>query len=145
MLYQGPTFKTLGEHGKFGTELKATRKVFMRATERSLVVLDEVGDGTNAEEGIRQTSAVLWGLKKLGSGTVVVTHNRELVRQLEGKGIGVAYQMNTRDDKPDFHLRPGISPYSHANEVAKKLRFSPREIKAIVQRKLRRRREEGGQ
>lgn len=144
MLYQGPTFKTLGEHGKFGTELKATRKVFMKATERSLVVLDEVGDGTNAEEGIRQTSAVLWGFKKLGSGTVVITHNRDLVRQLKEKEIGVAYQMNTSEGKPDFNLLPGISPYSHANAVAKELRFSPKEIRAIVQRKLRKRRRESG-
>lgn len=138
ILYQGPTFKTLGEHGKFGTELKATRKVFMQATERSLVVLDEVGDGTNAEEGIRQMSAVFWGLKQIGSGTVVITHNRELVRQLEKSEIAVAYQMNTTDGKPNFHLEPGLSPHSHANEVAKQLHFSPEEIREIVERRAQR-------
>ena len=144
MLYQGPTFKTLGEHGKFGTELKATRKLFMQATERSIVVLDEVGDGTSAEEGIRQMRAVFWGLKQIGSGTVVITHNRELVRQLENEKIGVAYQMNTTNGKPNFHLKPGLSPHSHAAEVAKQLRFSPEEIKNIVTKKVAKRRQGPG-
>lgn len=40
ILFQGPTFAALKEHGRFGTELLETKSTFMRATPKSLVILD---------------------------------------------------------------------------------------------------------
>ncbi len=132
ILYQGPTFKALGEHGKFGTEVEATRDIFHRAKPTSLVVLDEVGDGTSSREGARQSLATLWGFNKLRVGTVVVTHNRELAKRLVKRGIGEPFQMGTDRDAPNYQLVPGISPESNAERVAKALRFSPEDIRQFV-------------
>jgi DNA mismatch repair ATPase MutS len=132
ILYQGPTFKALGEHGKFGTEVEATRDIFHRAKPTSLVVLDEVGDGTSSREGARQSMATLWGFNKLQVGTVVVTHNRQLAKRLVKRGIGEPFQMGTDGDAPNYQLIAGISPESNAERVAKALRFSPEDIRKFV-------------
>jgi DNA mismatch repair ATPase MutS len=132
ILYQGPIFKALGKHGKFGTEVEATRDIFHRAKPTSLVVLDEVGDGTSTREGARQSLATLWGFNKLRVGTVVVTHNRELAKRLAKRGIGEPFQMGTDGKDPNYQLLPGISPESNAERVAKALRFSPEDIRQFV-------------
>lgn len=135
ILYQGPTFKALGKHGKFGTEVEAVRNIFHRAQPTSLVVLDEVGDGTSQREGARQSLATLWGFNKLGVGTVVVTHNRDLAKRLVKRGIGEPYQMGSTGDSPNYQLVSGISPESNAERVAKALRFSPEDIRKYVRQR----------
>ena len=135
ILYQGPTFKALGKHGKFGTELEATRDLFNRTTSRSLVVLDEVGDGTTAKEGLRQAYATLWGFNKLRVGTVLVTHNTKLANALVRKNIGDPYQLENIGGEPTFRLIPSISRHSNADRVAKILQFSPDDIRNEVRKR----------
>ena len=49
--YQAPRFDSLqDEEGRFGTELKRTKEIFYSTTPQSLVILDELAEGTTLEE-----------------------------------------------------------------------------------------------
>ncbi|MEY4669267.1 MAG: hypothetical protein RL518_1966 [Pseudomonadota bacterium] len=131
-VFQGPSFAALDEHGRFGTELLATREAFLQATPRSLVVLDEVGDGTTAEERNDFAAAVIWGFSKIRCGVFLVTHNIALADRLSREGTAEVYQMEFDQAHPTFKVRPGISRCSNAERVARALQFAPEDIDRIL-------------
>ena len=89
IFYQVPDPGHLDEGmGRFGHELKRTREIFFNSTARSLVVLDELSEGTTFEEKMELSEYVLSGFYKLGASTLLVTHNHELCERLQEKGIG---------------------------------------------------------
>lgn len=132
ILLQGPTFAALQEHGRFGTELLETKNTFMRATPKSLVILDEVGDGTTAEERTEMAHAILWGFSRIGCGTLMVTHNTALARRAEEEGFANNQHLRISDGTPTYKLFPGISLLSNAERVAKAIGFSGNDIKASL-------------
>ena len=59
MFYQVPEISLLDDgEGRFVTELKHTKEIFLAATARSLVILDELSEGTTYEEKL-ETSVPL--------------------------------------------------------------------------------------
>ena len=80
VFYQTPEINSLDQDvGRFGTELKHTRDIFSEATPNSLVILDELAEGTTHKEKIETSLMILEAFKKLGSLTLLVTHNHELL------------------------------------------------------------------
>ncbi len=132
LVFQGPSYAALSEHGRFGTELVATREAFIQATPRSLVVLDEVGDGTTAEERNEFAAAVMWGFSKIRCGVMLVTHNISLADRLSQDGTAQAFQMGFDENKPTFKVKPGISRRSNAERVARALKFAPEDIERML-------------
>jgi energy-coupling factor transporter ATP-binding protein EcfA2 len=114
--------------GRFGTELKRTRDIFLATTAKSLVVLDELSEGTTFEEKMEASSNVLDGFYRKGNSTVLITHNHQLVDQFARKKIGLPRQVEFADDAPTYKLIAGISRVSHADRVAKKIGFSKQDI-----------------
>lgn len=135
ILFQGPAFTALGEHGRFGTELMATKSTFLEATSRSLVIMDEVGDGTTAEERTEMARAILWGFSRIGCGTLLVTHNTALAQRAEKEGLAVNNHLRISDGAPTFKLYPGISLSSNAERVARAIGFSESDITASLERR----------
>ncbi len=135
VLFQGPAFTALGEHGRFGTELLATKSTFMEATPKSLVIMDEVGDGTTAEERTEMARAIVWGFSKIGCGTLLVTHNTALAQRAEKEGLAVNNHLRISDGAPTFKLFPGISMSSNAERVAQAIGFSESDITASLERR----------
>lgn len=135
ILFQGPAFTALGEHGRFGTELLATKSTFMEATSKSLVIMDEVGDGTTAEERTEMARAILWGFSRIGCGTLLVTHNTALAQRAEKEGLAVNNHLRISDGAPTFKLYPGISLSSNAERVARAIGFSESDITASLERR----------
>jgi DNA mismatch repair protein MutS len=129
MLFQGPTFAALNDHGRFGTELLATKAIFMQATPKSLVILDEVGDGTTAEERTEMGRAILWGFSRIGCGALLVTHNTALAKRAESEGFAENFHLRMSDDTPTFKIVPGISLFSNAERVARAIGFSEGDIR----------------
>ena len=74
--------------GRFGHELKRTREIFFNSTPLSLVVLDELSEGTTFEEKMTLSEYILKGFHQLGASTILVTHNHELCERLQSEGIG---------------------------------------------------------
>jgi hypothetical protein len=129
IFYQVPDPGHLDEGiGRFGHELKRTREIFFNSTARSLVVLDELSEGTTFEEKMELSEYVLSGFYKLGASTLLVTHNHELCERLQEKGMGRYLQGEFLTQGPTYHLIPGVSRVSHADRVAAALGFSKEDV-----------------
>lgn len=129
LFYQSPEVSHLNDgEGRFGTELKRTKAIFLATTAKSLVVLDEMSEGTTFEEKMESSSNVLNGFYRKGNSTILITHNHQLVDAFVEQGIGLAKQVEFANDEPTYRLIPGISRISHADRVAKKIGFSKEDI-----------------
>ena len=129
IFYQAPEISHLVDgEGRFGTELKRTKDIFLASTEKSLVVLDEMSEGTTFEEKMESSTNVLSGFYRKGNSTVLITHNHQLVDHFIAQGMGIAKQVEFAHEAPTYRLIPGISRVSHADRVAKKIGFSKEDI-----------------
>ncbi len=129
IFYQAPEISHLDDgEGRFGTELKRTKDIFLAATAKSLVVLDELSEGTTFEEKMESSSNVLDGFYRKGNSTILITHNHQLVDHFVAQGIGLPRQVEFANDAPTYKLVAGISRVSHADRVAKKIGFSKEDI-----------------
>ncbi len=134
IFYQCPEISHLGDgEGRFGTELKRTKAIFLASTPRSLVVLDELSEGTTFEEKMESSQNVLNGFYRKGNSTVLITHNHQLVDLFANQGIGQALQVEFAGDQPTYRIIPGISRVSHADRVAKKIGFSKEDIEHYLE------------
>lgn len=129
IFYQAPEISKLHDgEGRFGAELKRTKEVFLASSAQSLVILDELSEGTTFEEKIASSLTVLTGFFRKGNSTVLITHNHQLVDELLKQHIGLAKQVEFVDDQPTHKIIEGISRVSHAERVAKKIGFSKEDI-----------------
>jgi len=136
ILYQAPMFGSIIDaEGRFGTELMRTRDIFFKATPRSLVVLDELAEATSYEEKMEISYVILNGFNKIGSNTILVTHNHELARRFQREGRSQNLQAEFKNKKPTFRLIPGTSKESHAELIAEKVGFSTKDIDTYLKRK----------
>lgn len=123
--YQAPKFDGLeDEEGRFGTELGRTRDIFYATGPKSLVILDELAEGTTDEERLHESSAILNDFDTIGNNTVLVTHNHSLVDRFKGEKKGQYLKAEFDGDRPTYRIIPGISRVSHADRIAKKIHFS---------------------
>ncbi len=129
IFYQAPEISHLDDgEGRFGTELKRTKDIFLAATPKSLVILDELSEGTTFEEKMESSSNVLNGFYRKGNSTLLITHNHQLVDHFVAQGTGLPRQVEFANDAPTYKLVAGISRVSHADRVAKKIGFSKEDI-----------------
>lgn len=129
IFYQVPEISHLNDgEGRFGTELKRTKDIFLASTAKSLVVLDELSEGTTFEEKMESSTNVLNGFYRKGNSTVLITHNHQLVDHFVKHKIGLPRQVEFANEAPTYRLVAGISRVSHADRVAKKIGFSKEDI-----------------
>jgi hypothetical protein len=134
IFYQAPEFSSLSDgEGRFGAELKRTKEIFVTSTAQSLVILDELSEGTTYEERLETSVNVLDGFYRKQATTILITHNHQLVDEFINQQTGQAWQVEFLDDGttlsgPTYRLIPGISRVSHADRVAKKIGFSKQDI-----------------
>ncbi len=134
IFYQVPEVSQLtsGE-GRFATELKHTKEIFLAATPRSLVILDELAEGTTYEERLQISYDIMQGFHKKGCTTLLVTHNHQLVDKFIEQGIGQAKQVEFVGDHPTHRLIDGIYRVSHADRVAREVGFSREDIERYLE------------
>jgi DNA mismatch repair protein MutS len=129
IFYQVPEISHLADgEGRFGTELRRTKDIFLATSPKSLVIMDELSEGTTHEEKIEISMNILEGFYQKGNNTVLITHNHELVDRFQEKGVGLARQVEFRNEQPTYRLIEGISRVSHADRVARKIGFSKEDI-----------------
>jgi hypothetical protein len=123
--YQAPKFDGLkDQEGRFGTELGRTRDIFYAASPKSLVILDELAEGTTYEERLDTADGILRDFHTIGNNTLLVTHNHGLVERFMAEGMGQALQAEFDGEAPTYRLVAGISRSSHADKVAERIGFS---------------------
>lgn len=97
--------------------------------------MDELAEATTYEEKTEISYIILNGLNKIGSTTILVTHNHELASRFFEEGKSHNIQVEFRNEKPTYRIIPGISKESHAELIAGKVGFSPHDIEAFLKRK----------
>lgn len=107
----------------FMVEMTETAAILNAATERSLVLLDEIGRGTSTYDGVSIAWAVTEYLHTLGARTVFATHYHELVGLADTLERAAAFNVAVREREDDIvflhRLQPGGSDRSYGVHVAR--------------------------
>lgn len=89
----------------------------------ALVLLDEIGTGTDPDEGAAIAIAVLERLRTAGAYTIATTHyNRLKIYASNSEGVGnAAVEFNEETLEPTFRLLAGLAGSSSGIEIARRL------------------------
>ncbi|WP_420128490.1 endonuclease MutS2 [Longimicrobium sp.] len=112
----------------FSAHLKNLREVLDGADWRSLVLTDEIGSGTDPQEGAALARAVLVELTRRSCFTVATTHLGQLkLLATEERGIiNASLQFDAERLQPTYRLLKGIPGRSYGLAIARRLGLEPR-------------------
>lgn len=113
----------LADRSTFSGRLLRLKEAWEQAGPDSLVLLDELGSGTDPEEGAALSVALLEGLLEKGSMAVITTHLTQLAAAaLEMPGAScAAMEFDPETGRPTFRLMPGPPGGSEALALARRL------------------------
>ncbi len=107
----------------FSSHMERVIRIIEHATERSLVLLDELGTGTDPEEGSALARAILERLVGNNVWTCVTTHHRpvsEFAATHDYLG-NASVELDPETMLPNYRLIMGLPGQSYAMQVAKRL------------------------
>ena len=109
----------------FSAHLKNIREILDGATHTALVLMDEVGSGTDPAEGGALAQAVLIELTRRGTLTVATTHlgQLKLLAAQEPGVVNASLQFDSIELRPTYRLLKGIPGRSYGLAIAKRLGF----------------------
>jgi len=109
----------------FSGHLLALKRILAEADDRSLVLLDELGVGTDPGEGAALARAVLAELRNRGIVFLATTHYNEVKawawEEKEVSSVAVAF--DPENFRPLYHLQYGVPGLSNALKIAENLGF----------------------
>jgi DNA mismatch repair protein MutS2 len=107
----------------FSAHMNNTIRILRQVDERSLVIIDELGAGTDPAEGSALARAILSYLLDMGATTLVATHYPELKGYAFNtpgvRNASMEFDLNTL--APTFHLTIGLPGRSNAFAIAARL------------------------
>ena len=109
----------------FSAHLGNLSEIVRGADERSLVLIDEMGTGTDPAEGAALSRAVLEALVDRGARTIVSSHLGELKRlDVEGSGIvNASLEFDSERMEPTYRVVKGRPGRSYGLAIARRLGF----------------------
>jgi len=113
----------------FSAHLRNLAELLTSATSHSLVVIDELGSGTDPIEGAALGGAILEALTSRGTMSIATTHLgalKELATQVDGV-VNASLQFDPVKLAPTYHLTKGIPGRSYGISIARHLNL-PSEI-----------------
>lgn len=107
----------------FSGHLRQIRSILMSATDRSLVLLDELGAGTDPREGGAIACAILSHLRDIGAATLATTHLGQVkIFVHENPDMqNAAVEFDPKTLQPTYRLVIGQPGSSHAISIARRL------------------------
>ncbi len=107
----------------FSSHMTNIIEILARADHRSLVILDEVGAGTDPAEGSALARALLNDFRNRGVTTMVTTHHPELkVYGVETAGVrNASVEFDLETLRPTYRLIVGLPGRSNALAIAERL------------------------
>lgn len=112
----------------FSAHLKNLREVLDGADWQSLVLTDEIGSGTDPQEGAALARAVLVELTRRSCFTVATTHlgQLKLLATDERGVVNASLQFDAERLQPTYRLLKGIPGRSYGLAIARRLGLEPR-------------------
>ncbi len=107
----------------FSSHLQALQEILNEADRRSLILIDEIGSGTEPGGGAALAIAVLEELNREGRLTIATTHQNQLkFYASEAEGVqNAAMQFDAKELRPLFTLEWGIPGSSYTFEICRRL------------------------
>jgi DNA mismatch repair protein MutS2 len=109
----------------FSAHLKNLREIIEHASAESLVLIDEIGSGTDPAEGGALAHAILLELTQRGTTTVATTHLGQLkLLATEDPGVvNASLQFDAQELRPTYRLIKGVPGRSYGLAIARRLGF----------------------
>jgi DNA mismatch repair protein MutS2 len=107
----------------FSAHLKGINEIVDTANAQALVLIDEIGSGTDPQEGAALAMSVLEALTSRGALTIVTTHQGTL-KAFAHETPGIAngsMAFDTETLTPTYKFRPHLPGSSYAFEIAKRM------------------------
>ena len=107
----------------FSAHIKNVISILDKITNRSLILLDELGAGTNPQEGASLAISILDRIQKIGSYTLVTTHYPELMIYAYNNSdtINSSVEFDSLTLKPTYKLLIGVPGNSSAFNISERL------------------------
>lgn len=126
----GDCFADIGDHqsiaanlSTFSAHVAMVRRILETATDATLVLLDEVGSGTDPSEGASLAAAVLTSLTTRGTVTLATTHLgalKTLASELPGV-VNASLQFDEETLRPTYRFLKGVPGRSYGLAIARRL------------------------
>ncbi len=109
----------------FSSHIRRVSEIFRKATEKSLVLLDEMGAGTDPAEGAALGRAILDELDSIGCRAIVTTHIGDLKTYAftNARAENAAVEFDEETLRPLYRLRIGDIGQSNALQIARRLKL----------------------
>ena len=118
----------------FSSHLQNTKEILELSDSKSLVLIDEIGTGTDPSEGAAMAQSILLSLYKNGATVLVTTHHGNLkIYANEYEGFeNASMEFDSVDLVPTYRFRQGFPGSSYAFEVAERIGI-PKETNLRIQ------------
>jgi DNA mismatch repair protein MutS2 len=107
----------------FSSHITNIIRILQKSDRRSLIILDELGAGTDPQEGAALARALLTHLLERGITTLVTTHHPELkayAHTTQGV-VNASVEFDLETLRPTYHLTIGLPGRSNALAIAQRL------------------------
>lgn len=110
----------------FSAHLKKHQNMLEIANEHTLLLIDEIGSGTDPQEGVSIAQALLEAYEEKKACFVVTTHYQALKQfAIKKQYLNASVSFNQQSLQPTYHIEYGISGSSHAFDIATRLGIPP--------------------
>lgn len=111
----------------FSSHIKNIVEIMATYNERSLILLDELGAGTDPDEGAALAVCITERIRQSGAKAIITTHYGKLKEySYATQGIeNASMDFDPETYEPTFHLIIGIPGTSNALQIAEKLGLDP--------------------
>jgi DNA mismatch repair protein MutS2 len=109
----------------FSAHVKNLGDILAHATARSLVLIDELGSGTDPVEGAALGGAILEDLTRRGALTIATTHLgalKDLASEVSGV-VNASLQFDVAKLEPTYRLLKGVPGRSYGLSIARRLQL----------------------